>query len=107
MEVADTPQARQRGLMFRERLPADTGMLFIFPVSAPHRFWMKNCKFPIDIIWLNQEKQIVFVAQSVPPCKRDPCPEYGPKDQLSLYVIEAPTGFSKKEELRVGATVKF
>jgi len=107
MEVAETPQARQMGLMFREKLSHGTGMLFIFPSEAPHRFWMKNCKFPIDIIWLNKGKQIVFVAQNVPPCKVDPCPDYGPKDQSALYVIEASAGTIKKEKLQIGATVRF
>jgi len=107
MEVAETPQARQMGLMFREKLSHGTGMLFIFPSEAPHRFWMKNCKFPIDIIWMNHKKQIVYIEQSVPPCKNDPCPDYGPKDQLALYVIETSAGTIKKEKLRIGMTVGF
>jgi len=105
LEVADTPQTRQMGLMFRERLPTGTGMLFVFPVSAPHRFWMKNCKFPIDMVWLSKGGQIVYVAQNVQPCKGDPCPDYGPKDQPALYVIETSAGFSKQEQLRVGMAV--
>ncbi len=108
MEVAQTEPDRQRGLMFREQLPAGTGMLFIFPVEAPYRFWMKNCKFPIDIIWLNAEKVIVYAAQSVPPCKSDPCPDYGPhQDQSALYVIETSSGFIKKQGLHVGMAVGF
>ncbi len=107
MEVADTPSARHMGLMFREKLSAGTGMVFIFPVEALHRFWMKNCKFPIDMIWLNKGKVIVYTEQNVPPCKNDPCPDYGPKDKPALYVIETSAGFIKKEGLRVGMTVKF
>jgi uncharacterized membrane protein (UPF0127 family) len=107
MEVADTPKARHMGLMFRDQIPAGTGMLFVFPVEALHRFWMKNCKFPIDMVWLNKRNQIVYIAQDVPPCKSDPCPDYGPNDQPALYVIETSAGFSKKERLRIGATVRF
>ena len=107
MEVAETEPDRRLGLMFRDHLPVGTGMLFIFPTEAPHRFWMKDCKFPIDIIWLNQRKQIVYIAESVPPCKDNSCPDYGPKGQLALYVIETSAGFSKKEGLRSGMTVRF
>ncbi len=107
MEVAQTNADRQKGLMFREHLSDGTGMLFIFAVAAPYRFWMKNCKLPLDIVWLNPRKQIVFMAQSVPPCKNDPCPDYGPKDQLALYVIETASGTIKKEGLQIGATVRF
>lgn len=107
MEVAETEPARQLGLMFREQLLKGTGMLFIFPFEAPHRFWMKNCKFPIDIIWLNKGRKIVYVAQNVPPCKGDPCQDYGPANQSALYVIETSAGFFKKERLRIGMTVGF
>jgi len=107
LEVADTESARQKGLMFREHLPHGTGMLFVFPIEAPHRFWMKNCQFPIDIIWLSSGKQVVFIAQSVPPCKNDPCPDYGPKDQSALYVIETSAGFIRKEKLKMGMSVRF
>src|SRR3569832_1643465 len=58
-EVADTPAAREKGLMFRESLADQAGMLFIFQQAAPHSFWMKNCNFPIDIIWMNDRKEIV------------------------------------------------
>lgn len=107
MEVADTDVLRQKGLMFRDRLEKGAGMLFVFTIEAPHRFWMKNCKFPIDILWLNQKKQIVYFAENVPPCKAEPCPDYGPTKQTALYVIETSAGFSRKEKLAVGMTVVF
>ena len=100
LEVADTPQARQRGLMFRDRLPHD-GILFVFQETAPHRFWMKNCKFPIDIIWLDPKNVITDISENVPPCLADPCPTYGPA-RSSLYVLEVAAGFSKKEHLSPG-----
>lgn len=106
-EVADTTERRSRGLMFRDRLPAGGGMLFIFEQAQPYLFWMKNCKFPIDIIWLNGQKEIVFISENTPPCKADPCPNYGPEDKASLYVIEVAAGFSKKERLKLGAKVRF
>ncbi|MFQ5596994.1 MAG: DUF192 domain-containing protein [Nitrospiria bacterium] len=106
-EVADTPAARNRGLMFREGLPEDGGMLFVFQKAGPYRFWMKNCKFSIDIIWLNERKEIVFVSENTPPCKIDPCPTYGPDKEKSLFVIEVASGFVKKEALKLGMAVRF
>lgn len=106
-EVADTPAARQKGLMFRESLPADAGILFIFQQAAPHQFWMKNCKFPIDIIWMNDNKEIVYLSENTPPCQSDPCPFYGPKSGKALYVIEVVAGLAQKEKLRSGMKIQF
>ncbi len=105
-EIADTPEARQMGLMFRKRLPDGTGMLFIFPAEAPHRFWTKNCRFPLDMIWLNKKKEIIYIAENLPPCERDPCPDYGPSGQ-ALYVIETAAGFAKQQGLKPGMAIKF
>ncbi|MFY9271094.1 MAG: DUF192 domain-containing protein [Candidatus Manganitrophaceae bacterium] len=106
-EVADTPETRARGLMFRETLPPGGGMLFIFQEPRPQIFWMKNCQFPIDILWLDSEKKIIFVSEKTPPCKADPCPNYGPTDKNALYVIEVASGFFQKEKLALGMTVRF
>lgn len=106
-EVVDTPEARRRGLMFRDRLPTGGGMLFIFQEARPYRFWMKNCKFAIDIIWLNKKKEIIYISEDTPPCKSDPCPSYGPEKKKSLYVIEVAAGFAKRETLRLGSLVDF
>ena len=93
--------------MFRERLPAGGGMLFIFQEPGPYQFWMKNCKFPIDIIWLGKEKQIVYLSEKTPPCRSDPCPTYGPKQEKALYVLEVASGFAQKEKLKLGMKVRF
>jgi len=106
-EIADTPEARAKGLMFRDSLPADKGMLFIFQQAAPHRFWMKNCKFPIDIIWMNDSKEIIYLSENTPPCQSDPCPPYGPMSGKALYVLEVVSGFAQKEKLKPGMKVQF
>lgn len=106
-EVADTPQARNVGLMFRDSLPPGGGMLFIFQEAGPYLFWMKNCKFPIDIIWFNEQKEVIFISEKTPPCKADPCPNYGPLDKNALYVIEVASGFAQKEKLKLGMKVRF
>ncbi len=106
-EVADTPETRERGLMFRDHLPKGGALLFIFEKAGPYTFWMKNCKFPIDIIWMDENKKIIHIAKDTPPCTSDPCPTYGPKQKKALYVLEVAAGFSKKENLRLGQPVRF
>src|SRR5437867_679123 len=68
-EVMVKDEDRAMGLMFRASLPKDHGMLFLFDQPDFHTIWMKNCKFPIDIVWLDGDRRVVDVAPSVPPCK--------------------------------------
>ena len=105
-EVADTPEKRSLGLMFREHLDPDRGMIFVFPGADYHRFWMKNCLFEIDMIWLDEKKKIVYHEENLPPCKDDPCPSYGPPAK-ALYVIETIGGFFKKMGLKNGMRVEW
>jgi uncharacterized protein len=106
VELATTPDARGEGLMYRESLPERHGMLFLFPKSGHYPFWMKNCNFPIDIVWISAEHKVVFVAARVPPCKADPCPNYDPKAD-ARYVLEINAGRASQEGLVAGATVRF
>lgn len=106
-EVAQTPEARQRGLMFREQLSPDAGMLFIFTQPYPYRFWMKNCKISLDMVWLNEKKEIVHIVEAAPPCLADPCPQYGPTHQAALYVLEVAAGVAQKTHLKVGTSLLF
>lgn len=106
-EVANTPETREKGLMFRERLPSGGGLLFVFETEKPYQFWMKNCKFPIDIIWINTAKKVVHIAKDTPPCTGDPCPTYGPKSAAALYVLEVAAGFSEKEKIKLGTKIQF
>jgi len=105
-EVADTAVKRQLGLMFRKNLSQDRAMLFIFDQPDFYQFWMKNCLFPIDMIWLDQNKRIVNVTSNAPPCLSDPCPTYQPASK-ALYVIETVAGFANEKGLRPGMEVKF
>jgi uncharacterized protein len=97
---------RAMGLMFRPSLPKDRGMLFIFERSDFHSIWMKNCKFPIDIVWLDEEKKVVHVAESVPPCKTDPCPVYNPL-RRAAYVVELNAGQARREKAVLGSAFAF
>ena len=93
-EVVDTPPAVERGLMFRESLPPNEGMLFVFEQTGVYPFWMKNTLIPLDIIWLDEDWRIVSIAAAVPPCRADPCPTYPPAGP-ARYVVEVNAGFTR------------
>jgi uncharacterized membrane protein (UPF0127 family) len=105
-EVMVSDEDRQMGLMFRPSLPLDHGMLFIFEQPDFHGIWMKNCKFPIDILWLDEQGKVVHVAEKVPPCKAEPCTVYQPL-QRAAYVVELNAGQARKEKAAVGSRVEF
>jgi hypothetical protein len=106
VEIVATPESRAQGLMYRESLADGRGMLFLFPRPSVESFWMKNCNFPIDIVWMDANRKVIFVSAHTPPCKEDPCPTYGPKTE-SFYVLEIPDGAAAKEKAAVGSTLVF
>jgi len=105
-EVMIKDPERQMGLMFRPSLARDHAMLFIFETVDFHGIWMKNCKFPIDIVWLDEQRKVVHVAEKVPPCKADPCPVYEPM-QRAAYVVEMNAEQARQEKVVLGATLDF
>jgi uncharacterized membrane protein (UPF0127 family) len=90
-ELAVTDSERARGLMFREKLLADQGMLFVFGEDDFHSFWMKNTLIALDLIWLDAARRIVHIEADVPPCREEPCPTYGPKIP-ARFVLELKSG---------------
>ncbi len=105
LELALTPEDQAQGLMYRESLPERTGMLFVFPETAPHHFWMKNTMIPLDMVWLDQSGEVVYISADTPPCKADPCPTYGP-DRVVRMVLEIAGGKAAKEGVAVGTALK-
>jgi len=106
VEVMVSDEDRAMGLMFRPSLAEDRGMLFFFENPDFHGIWMKNCKFPIDIVWLDQDKKVVDVKEAAPPCKVEPCAVYQPLRRAS-WVVEINSGQARREKLVRGAAVKF
>ena len=106
VEIARTPQELALGLMGRSELAPDHGMLFILGEEKIHRFWMKNTLIPLDIIWLDRHKRVVYIRTEVPPCQSDPCPFYGPLLN-SLYVLEINSGMAKRQKIRLGDLFHF
>jgi len=99
-ELARTDAERQKGLMFRDKLLPDQGMLFVFETEYPYSFWMKSTLIPLDMIWLDKDRTIVHIAKNVPPCKEDPCPSYSP-DRPALYVLELAAGSADRLGLKL------
>lgn len=100
VELAETREKQALGLMFRDSLPQDHGMLFIFPGEARRSFWMKNTRIPLDILYFNSNLELVSMAQSVRPCRTRNCPGY-PSEGPAKYVLELNSG--KAAELGVKA----
>lgn len=105
IEVASNDTARARGLMFRETLADDRGMLFLFRTDDSHSFWMKNTLIPLDMIWLDAGGRIVHIERDVPPCPGDPCPSYGP-DIPSRHVLELSAGGAARYDLKPGDVLR-
>jgi uncharacterized membrane protein (UPF0127 family) len=84
-ELARTPQERGRGLSGRSALPDDAGMLFIFPNEQQLTFWMKDMRFPLDVVWISADRHVVAVTEQIPP----PAPGT-PDSALLLYSSTAP-----------------
>ena len=106
VEIADTLEARARGLMNREYLNQDSGMLFLFDTEAEHCFWMKNTLIPLDIIWLDENKKIVFIKHNAESCETDPCETFGP-GKSAKYVLEINSGLAKEIGLEEGDYLEF
>ena len=105
-EVANTEIERAKGLMFRTSLDKNAGMLFIFPNQAQHAFWMANTKIALDIIWANQDRQIVHISHNTPPCTRTGdfaayCTTYKPNSNAK-YVQEVNAGWAESKNVKTG-----
>lgn len=103
IEIADDDAERARGLMFRDSMPTDHGMLFIHDAEEPQAYWMKNCKFPQDMLFFDNNLKLVAQQRDVPPCSLgDACPSY-PSNAPARYVLELNAGEAARLKLEDGA----
>ncbi len=107
-DLAITELQKQKGLAIKNSLNEEHGMLFLFQTTNKQGFWMKDMKFPIDIIWINENDKIVHIEHSLKPCETWSlfCPSYQPKSD-SLYVLETVSGLSDKFSIKEGDDVYF
>jgi hypothetical protein len=107
IEVADDEAERERGLMFRDDMAADHGMLFIHDAEEPQAYWMKNTKIPLDILFFDHQRHLVSVQRRVPPCSAgDQCPSFASEGN-ALYVLEINAGLSESLGVNAGDALLF
>jgi len=107
--VADSVNLRKKGLSKRESLPLGEGMLFVFDTNSNWGIWMKDMKFALDIIWINDNQDIIGIAKSVPPQlgkKDSELTVYKPSSSAK-YVLEINAGLSELNNINEGDKVNF
>ena len=101
-DVPTTSELMSKGLAVKDQLKENEAMLFIFEESAKHSFWMKDMKFPIDIIWLDSARKVVHIERNLQPCASVfICTSYSPSVD-SQYVLETVAGFTQRHNISIG-----
>jgi len=100
VEVADDPVKRARGLMFRQSLADDEGMLFVFDTPGKYGFWMVNTTIPLDGIYLDENGTVADII-AMDPCRMAKCPVYYPEKEAK-YVLEVNQGFAVSNKIEKG-----
>jgi uncharacterized membrane protein (UPF0127 family) len=97
-----------RGMMFRDSLPSDRGMLFVHGKEDKYQYWMFQTKIPLDIIWMDHQHKVVEISPNTPPCtgKANDCPKYG-GNQPANFVLEVNAGMAAKNSLKPGDFIDF
>jgi len=106
VEVAQSRQKQIQGLMFVKSLPPDSGMLFIYEHQADRAFYMKNTYIPLDIIWMDKDKKVVFIKKNAKPANSNVYETIHPEKE-AMYVLELNAGTSDKIGLKIGDLLQF
>ncbi len=104
MELADTDAERIKGLSGRQSLPQDTALVFQFEKEERQGFWMKDMYFPIDMVWVDQNKKIVHIESEVSP---NTFPKVFNPEEKALYVIELNSGEVLQNKIKIGDFINF
>ncbi len=106
-EVKADRQSQATGMMYRDSLAKDRGMLFVYGSPQREAYWMHNCKIPLDIIWIEKGGKVVEIAPDAPPCNgpERSCPSYG-GNQFADYVLELGGGQAKAHGVEVGKVIR-
>ena len=98
----------RRGMMFRDSLAPDRGMLFIHGAPGRYPYWMYQTRIPLDIIWLDRDRRIVEISADTPPCRTEAsqCPQYGGHKE-ALYVLVQGGSRATQYGLKVGDVLRF
>jgi len=105
VEIADTPEQRAKGLSYRDTMPFDCGMLFVFKEKARYTFWMKGMRFPLDFLWIDGNR-IVDITEKVPLPAGETLPVYSPRIPVNR-VLELNAGVVENLGISIGDTLVF
>lgn len=105
VRVVNTPETRQKGLSGSQPLPASEGMLFVFDTTDNWAIWMKDMNYPIDIIWLDDSKRIVYMVKSADPSSY-PYTTFKPS-KPARYVLEVPAGTITNKNIKINNQASF
>lgn len=106
-EIPTTRELMAKGLAVKNELRDNESMLFVYEEPSRHSFWMKDMRFPIDIIWIDSNGRIVHIEENLEPCPLAPiCPSYAPNAD-SQYVLETASGFAQRHNIGLGTYIKF
>lgn len=103
IEIADDDYQTQTGLMYRDDMDENQGMLFVFPEADYHSFYMKNTKIALDIIYIDAEKKIVSFQKNAQPFSEASLPSNVP----AKYVLEINAGLSDQWQLEIGDKIEY
>jgi uncharacterized membrane protein (UPF0127 family) len=98
----------EKGMMYRTSLPPDQGMLFVHNAPGQYPYWMANCKFALDIVWMNSNHEVVEISPQTPPCPAggSDCPTFG-GHAAAQYVLELGGGEAARHHIQQGTNLKF
>lgn len=103
IEIADTEYETQTGLMYRDEMQADQGMLFVFPETGMHSFYMKNTKIPLDLLFIDENLRVAHIVQNAQPFD-----DTGLSSQVPVTnVLEVNSGFVTKWKLETGDHIRY
>jgi uncharacterized membrane protein (UPF0127 family) len=107
-EVSVTQQDLTRGLMYRDSLPGDRGMLYVYPQPGLFPRFLYHYEIPVDMVWLDAARKVVEIEPDAPPCKTSAsaCPHYG-GTILSQYVLEMGAGMAARHRVEKGSQLSF
>ncbi|MFA7289490.1 MAG: DUF192 domain-containing protein [Melioribacteraceae bacterium] len=103
IQIADDDTERSTGLMFRDKMEENQGMLFIFPIQTYQSFWMKNTIIPLDIMFVTSDFEIIKIHKNTTPYSEESYPSLKP----AMYVVEVISGFSDKYNIHEGDKVAY
>ena len=102
--IADTPATEEKGLGNRDSLPSDSGMIFVFSQPGTYAFWMKDMHFPLDMVWINADKQVVGISDNISP---DTYPNVFVPPSAISYVLELNAGAASRFGIATGTMMTF